>query len=333
MKAILYCLSCLLAVSLIACGTDTSPNQNTSSTSAPLAPVPNDVEVSVGGITQDPQATPGVTSQPSFTLRLTDAPLDGVTRVVITLVSVEMLHQDPTKSVLYTFNTPKTIDLLSLRGTRTEILLADIDIPAGLYPELRLVVDDSDLMSFIELDDGSVHDLKIPSGSSSGLKVKGDINVQANRNVSYTIDFDVRKSVVMAGASGRYLLKPVLRLIDDTLSGHILGTVDPLLLTAPDCSDNDPETFSAAYVFAGHDVIPSDIDTSSSNDVEPVTTATIALDPASGDYVFEAAFLPAGDYTISFTCNTDREDPEAADDLLFFNTQNVTVQINNILFL
>ncbi len=40
-----------------------------------------------------------------------------------------------------------------------------------------------------------------------------------------TIDFDVRKSVVKAGNSGKYLLKPVLRLIENQNVAMVKGSV------------------------------------------------------------------------------------------------------------
>ena len=72
----------------------------------------------------------------------------------------------------FTFNTPKQIDLLTLQGVKTETLLSEIPIEAEIYSEIRLVVDDSFPQSFIELSDGSMHDLKVPSGSSSGLSCR-----------------------------------------------------------------------------------------------------------------------------------------------------------------
>jgi hypothetical protein len=40
-----------------------------------------------------------------------------------------------------------------------------------------------------------------------------------------TADFDVRKSIVKAGASGKYILKPTIRLVVDNQAGCIKGDV------------------------------------------------------------------------------------------------------------
>ena len=67
--------------------------------------------------------------------------------------------------------------------------------------------------------------------------------------------------------------------------------------------------------------------------MEPVTTTSINFDIISGSYIYEAAFLPAGDYTVALTCNSDQEVLDAENDLQFFNIQNVTVIANDTKFL
>jgi len=102
----------------------------------------------------------------------------------------------------------------------------------------------------------------------------------------------------------------------------------------PACSDSDPNSYNAAYVYAGHNVTPDDIDQSSPQGIAPFATSSITYDNASMSYLFEAAFLPAGDYTVALTCNADAEDlDDGNDDLMFFNIENVTVLVSNTLFL
>lgn len=335
MNKLLVIILLPLVFVLPACGTDTSSGSKTDASTAGNG-AGNDVSLLV---TNDPDSSNPQPGDATFqqaarvSLSLTDAPLDNVVKVVVSFLSVEFIRESPAKSYMYTFNTPLSIDLLNLQGVATEPLLSDMEIEAGSYREIRLLVDDSNMNSYIELDDGSVYELKIPSGSSSGLKLKGDFIFAADQVTAYTVDFDVRKSVVMAGSSGGYLLKPVLRLVQNDEVGHIRGSVDSELLTADDCSDTDVDTYNAVYVFEGFDITPTDINVISNEDHAPVTTALVKYDNNSGNYIYEAAYLPAGDYTISFTCNSDKEDPEKDDDLLFFNTQNVSVEINNILFL
>lgn len=53
--------------------------------------------------------------------------------------------------------------------------------------------------------------LRTPSAQQSGLKLKVDVNIQPGQIGELVLDFDPCKSVVRAGKSGRYNLKPVIR--------------------------------------------------------------------------------------------------------------------------
>ena len=70
-------------------------------------------------------------------------------------------------------------------------------------------------------------DLTVPSGAETGLKL--NVNARINAGVTYKllIDFDAGRSVVKAGASGSYNLKPVLRAEFEAQTGAIEGVVAP----------------------------------------------------------------------------------------------------------
>ena len=85
--------------------------------------------------------------------------------------------------------------------------------------------------SFIELDDGSIHPLFIPSGNQTGLKLIRGFIIGAGSTHNFTIDFDLRKSVIHPPGLGEpYLLKPVLRMVNNLEVGTIEGTVAPALV-------------------------------------------------------------------------------------------------------
>jgi len=298
----------LLCVSVAACGTDSSSSNQT-----------GNAVVSGSG--------------PTFTLRVTDAPIDDAVSVVLRFTEVRLRNTNGNWTT-HTFNTPRSIDLLQLQGTKTADLLINKLVDVGNYDEIRLLVDGAPMSNYIDLGT-SVVELKVPSGSSSGLKIKGDFSVLENRPASLVMDFDLRQSITVAGNSGNYILKPVVRLVSDKDAGHIRGTVDPASLASmPACSDTNPNTYNAVYVYAGHNVTPDDIDQGSPQSLAPFATTSIAYDNTVMGYLYEAAFLPAGNYTVAFTCNADAEDlDDGNDDLKFFDIQNVTMLANNTLFL
>ena len=266
----------------------------------------------------------------SLSLRLTDAAFDDAASVDITFVEVK-LRKTSGDWVSIPVKPVQTIDLASLQGTKTASLLRDVKVDADDYDELRLIVDTASMANSIELTSGGVNNLTIPSGGSSGLKIKGDFSIWDTRPTSMVVDVDLRQSIIKAGPN--FIMRPVLRLVKGDNFGHVRGLVNSALLTAGTCSDAQADSFNSVYVYNGHNVVPDDINQTSTTNIDPVTTSKIMWDASISEYVYEAAFLPAGDYTIAFTCNSDLDDLNADDNLQFFGIRNVTVQVNNTTFL
>ena len=241
-------------------------------------------------------------------LGVTDAPVDSADAVVVQFTGVEAKPQG-VRALSFDFPLPRNIDLLALQGGDSELLLEDVELPAGPYEWLRLKVnagrDASD--SYIDLDDGSRHALFIPSGNQSGLKLNGGFTVAADTTSNFTIDFDLRKSVHNPpGLDGDYILKPVLRIVDDSKVGTLAGTVGAARIAAEGCTP-------AIYVYSGAGVTPNDEGSATA----PLSTAAPVLDAESGEYAYTVAYLPAGSYTVAFTCAAAADDPAADDSLAF----------------
>ena len=259
-----------------------------------------------------------------LTLSITDAAVDNASEVWVQFSAIE-LKPESGKSITYTFNTPMRINLLSLQGSNSLDFFNNLSVPSGVYNWVRLAVDtDAVADSYITIPNDSPnahHELTIPSGSQSGLKINNGFIVGANSQVAMTIDFDLRKSVVEA--NGEYLLKPVLRLVDNDEAGALTGSIDSSFTVGANCSDQDPDTGNAVYVFAGHDSSVDDIDSISP---DPVTTALMSLNVQTGNYDYEVGFLPVGNYTVAYTCMADLDDPEVDDAILFQFVTNATVE-------
>jgi len=301
----------LLCGYLAACGTDTSSGGSSSGGSSG----------SGDGLSGD---------GPGLTLRLTDAPFDDAVRVMVTFVEVRLKKKGSGGWISIDLRGSPPMDLAALQGTKSAPLLFDKDVPHDDYDELRLIVDTASTANTIKLSDGSEPELKIPSGGSSGLKIKGNFTVSASLPTLLVVDVDLRQSIKKAGPN--YIMNPVLRLVKGDNFGHSRGIVDPALLTAVSCSDPLVDTFNSVYVYSGHNVTPDDINQKSNKNVDPLTTTRIGYDAATSSYIYEAAFLPAGDYTIALTCNSNLDDLDKNDNLKFFNIQNVTVKPNNTVF-
>lgn len=253
----------------------------------------------------------------SFSLSVTDAPVDDAENVVVEFTGVEVKPADG-ESITFTFDEPKTIDLLAQQNGSSAELLSDESLEAGNYNWIRLAVnaeEDNVMDSYIQID-GAQFELDVPSGSQSGLKLNSGFIITASGNANYTIDFDLRKSVVLA--NGDYKLRPSLRLVDNTEVGTISGEVDNNLVTAQCADANDYS--GTVYVFEGAGVTPDDLD---GTDPEPLSSASVSFSEEDGVYSYTAAFLEAGDYTLSYTCDLD--DIEVDEVLTFNGTSDVTL--------
>jgi len=253
-----------------------------------------------------------------ITLGVTDAPVDRAAHVVVEFTGVELKAVGEPGPEVFDFATPRRIDLLALEGGGTEILLRDELVPAGAYEWIRLKVNAGRTASdsYVELEDGSRHALFIPSGNESGLKLIRGFTVGAGSTTDFTIDFDLRRSVIMPpGQGGDFLLKPVLRLVDNLQVGTLQGAVAPALIT----TDCEP----AVYVFNGSDITPDDI----GGTTEPFVTARVIQNSTSGAYEYRIGFMPVGSYTVSFTCEADLDTPDANETISFVKSANAAVAV------
>lgn len=270
-------------------------------------------------------------------LRLTDAPVDSAQSVVVQFSGVAFKRMgEAAESITQLNPAPQSVNLLEYQGGRAAVLIQNAQLPAGTYEWVRLMVNaDANVRdSYLITNTGAECELRIPSGAESGLKLNRGFTLPADGSVALTVDFDLRQSVhappgLSGGGSCTYQLRPTLRLVDDTEVGAIAGTVNAALV---------PSTCTpVVYVFAGSNVVPDDYETASSGssssstsssssavDVDAVTTATFDVGTGVTAYSYQAAFLPPGAYTVSFTCTDDNGDLDET--LAFVQTQSVTVQ-------
>ncbi len=182
---------------------------------------------------------PGNIGKGTVNLYLTDAPFpfELVSKTMVTIDKVEIRKQESDTAeanFIVLTDEPIEIDLLSLSNGITE-QLASAELEAGTYDMIRMHVTDSKVI----LNDESQFDLKIPSGSSSGLKIKIDpsIEISDGQTADVLLDFDVSKSFVVkgnwkGGMIKGFNFKPVVRCVLLGMAGRIEGTVTDTTSTA-----------------------------------------------------------------------------------------------------
>lgn len=151
-------------------------------------------------------------------IRLVDAPNMDVKEIVVTITKVEA-HVGGNWETLS--SQTKTVDLLTLQGG-TFALLGVTTIPAGKITQFRLYVTDAG-PNYVTTPDLKQHPLTVPSGDESGIKLKADVDVKPCSQGQMTLDFDGHNSIfthpVGAGAGDEWILRPVIRLKEVSLSG------------------------------------------------------------------------------------------------------------------
>jgi len=106
-------------------------------------------------------------------------------------------------------DTPQEFDLMKLRDGASEIIgSAEVPLEAGKYNQIRLIVEGDNTIKFT--GDDTLYDLKIPSGTSSGVKLTGGFEIIDGQTLEILLDFDAEESV--HAASGEYILKPVIKI-------------------------------------------------------------------------------------------------------------------------
>ncbi|UCG27212.1 MAG: DUF4382 domain-containing protein [Bacteroidales bacterium] len=140
------------------------------------------------------------------------------------------------------------LDYIGLKDT----VLASKEVPIGHLSQIRLILGKNNSIKV----KGEYHELKAPSAGESGLKLNIHEELWYGVEYTYLLDFDVEKSIVVEGK--KYLLKPVIRVISENLSGTIRGVVHPPYAKPKVTAYNDRDTLNVysdentgEYVFRG----------------------------------------------------------------------------------
>jgi Domain of unknown function (DUF4382) len=234
-------------------------------------------------------------------LALTDAPGCGYEHVYVTVTQVRV-HQSANATGAQSeagWNVldipPQRIDLLALtNGVLNE--LGSLPLPAGSYQQIRLVLANNPgspspsnpLANALVLTSAPATEVALttPSAQQSGFKLQANFTVNAGQVADMVLDFDACRSVVRAGNSGQYNLKPVVSVIP-RLTTAIEGYVNPSLASAVVVSTRDssgnlrstiPNTTTGKFTLA---YLPEDTNYTVVVSGQGLTTAAVTGVPVS----------------------------------------------------
>lgn len=261
----------------------------------------------------------GASSDGQLDIALTDSPADQASSLVVEFKGVKFQPAGGTP-LAFTFPKPQQIDLTQLQSGVTTPLLANLSLPAGRYQWLELEVSaTTGARDSYLVDSTGKHGLVLTAAGLTGLRINQPFEVQAGDGRTLVVDFDARKSVLPPlGIATDFRLQPVLRMTDALAAGNVIGSVPGVLAATAGCTP-------VVYVYAGTVTTPHDIDATAPVTTQPLSESPVKLDTAFGPYRFTAAYLPAGTYTLAFTCDAGNDDPSKPDALSFNPTGTVQV--------
>jgi len=231
-------------------------------------------------------------------LSITDAPIDAsnVKSVWITITEIKYQKNNEWQSTGL-LPSPITVDLLTLTHGSTYDF-SQIPLSVGTYSNIRFSLDileegtSGESNCYIEFNDGSSSPLFVPSGDQTGYKAIGSFDITKDGITGITVDFNLRKMVVKKG-NGDYLLKPVLRMVDNGNVGSVTVPVDEGL------------TCNNVIVFAYEDGTYSSTEVADPPDGEARFPNAVNSVNADTDGNYTLPFLPASTYDLVLACYSD----------------------------
>jgi hypothetical protein len=159
---------------------------------------------------------------------MTDAPfpIDKIASIQVDISRIEARQKSADSSKFITLTDQfYSFNLMELNNGITKTL-SEIDVPVGEYDLVRIIVD----KAVVTLKDSSVYDLKVPSGSQTGIKVFISPNIEVVENLSaeLLLDFDISKSFVVKGSNDDikgFNFKPVIKATNLSSAGSVKGIV------------------------------------------------------------------------------------------------------------
>ena len=249
----------------------------------------------------------------------TDPPADpAISAVQANLLGLEFRKGDSTTTTLE-FRDGEIVDLLDLTDTDPLRLFTNEELPAGSYTGVRLLFDPDQEQSRVTTSAGDTR-LRLAAGTFAAVSFT--VEDEKESREEFTLMLDLRQSLSFDEANDRYTLTPALRSVRTEDAAQVEGNVSVVCPVGTVLRDE-----GAIYLYSGRNVQADDLDGA---EAEPYATTGV-IDSGIAAFRYALRFLPAGNYTLAFTCQGDEEVPGSSEDLDFRSVENVEVEAGDVL--
>ncbi|MFT4613738.1 MAG: hypothetical protein ACI9NT_000879 [Bacteroidia bacterium] len=261
----------------------------------------------------------------TLSIGLSDSQPEDLAEVVIEIDSIILKRDNANKAdvEINTFTVPELnaidaetiqVNLLDYIGVTQVLVVENLEIEADFYDSIVInVIDGDENKSYVIEDETGTQ--KILTVDNSVLNLSGR-QILSGEN-SITIEFELARALQYKAANDTYLLSTEgVRVVDTILSAQLVGKIDSSLFnTAAPCDEKaDPEVGNRVYLYQGigldledlADVFSLESDNSAGK-LAPYSVATLFNNAPANRWEYYFAYLPAGDYTLAFSCDTEED--------------------------
>jgi hypothetical protein len=208
------------------------------------------------------------------------------------------------------------VDLLAYRGINQLIVIKELELNPGTYSDVLISILTNDVNnSYVQEANDSLKKITVSGGR---LKLPGFRLSSGSQ--AFSVEFSLAQALQYQSGSDQYLLATNgIRVENNKTDATLSGQIDSALFNgvSPCDQKSDPKKGNRLYLYNGKvgdekgrlaDVFTSGSSTTPPNDaLAPFAVASLENNALTGSWDYSFGYLPPGDYTLGFACDTEKD--------------------------
>jgi hypothetical protein len=259
-----------------------------------------------------------------LTLGLSDSLPEDLKQVVLEVDTITFKRSGSSDVIVDTFTLPGQteaatfkIDLLQYPGLQSLTVIDGLEMPTGSYDSVEIkIVTGGTEHSYVQLQDDTLQEL---TANNSVLQIPGIQLVSGDQQ--FVIEFGLAQSLQLQSSSGNYLMSNTGIRIENTATDATLsGQVDSSLFNTvvPCNAKTNPLVGNRVYLYQGRALTTTLGDVFSTINASaqaPYAVASMMQNANTQQWEYAFGYVPAGNYTLAFACNTANDNSVTYDGL------------------